>query len=254
MKIVACCKVIPDEELIKVLPSRELSMEGVPTKISQYDLNALEAGKKLSAGAGNSLTALSIGGSAYLEATKIRKDILSRGADDLKLVIDDSVTFDDSLQTARAIANAVKEIGDADLILCGTGSSDLYAQATGIQVGAILDLPTINNVTDIRVVGDGTIEVERSLENSVEVFSVKLPAVLSLSSEINTPGVPAMRDIMKAGKKPVQVLGNPEENPASAAVLSELAPEQQERRQEVIEGDNEEAVDKLVAFLKKEVL
>ena len=40
------------------------------------------------------------------------------------------------------------------------------------------------------------------------------------------------------------------DGPSPAAVLSELAPEQQERRQEVIEGDNEEAVDKLVAFLR----
>ena len=39
-------------------------------------------------------------------------------------------------------------------------------------------------------------------------------------------------------------------SPSSTAVLSELAPEQQERRQEVIEGDNEEAVDKLVALLR----
>ncbi len=254
MKIVACCKVVPDEELIQVLSSRELSLDGVPAKISQYDLNALEAGKKLSAGAGNTLTALSIGGKTFLEPTKIRKDILSRGADDLKLVIDDSVTFDDSLQTARAIAAAVREIGDADLILCGTGSSDLYAQVTGIQVGALLGYPTVNNVTDIRVVDAGTVEVERTLENSVETFSVPLPAVLSVSSEINTPGVPAMRDIMRAGKKPVAVLAAPGDNAASADILSQLAPEQQERRQEIIEGDNEEAVDKLVAFLRKEVL
>ena len=51
-----------------------------------------------------------------------------------------------------------------------------------------------------------------------------------------------MRDIMQAGKKPV------------ASTLEQLAPEQQERRQEIIEGDNEEAVDALVAFLKKEAL
>ena len=41
---------------------------------------------------------------------------------------------------------------------------------------------------------------------------------------------------------------------ASASTLEQLAPEQQERRQEIIEGDNEEAVDALVAFLKKEAL
>ena len=82
-----------------------------------------------------------------------------------------------------------------------------------------------------------------------------VPAVLSVSSEINVPTVPAMRDIMQAGKKPVAVLTTDlADLNASASTLEQLAPEQQERRQEIIEGDNEEAVDALVAFLKKEAL
>ena len=64
-----------------------------------------------------------------------------------------------------------------------------------------------------------------------------------------------MRYIMQAGKKPVAVLTTDlEDLNASASTLEQLAPEQQERRQEIIEGDNEEAVDALVAFLKKEAL
>lgn len=254
MKIVACCKIVPDEELIQVLPSRELSMENTPWKISQYDLNALEAGKQLAAATGGSMTALSVGGAAALEPSKIRKDLLSRGADDLSLVIDDGRPFADSLQTAKALAAALKA-APFDLALCGTGSSDLYAQEVGVQLGELLGLPTVNNVTGITPKGEGLIEVERALEDSVEVLEISLPAVLSVSSEINTPAVPAMRDIMKAGKKPVNLLEvSLEEAAASVRTLSELAPEQQERRQEIVEGDNEEAVDALVRFLKKEVL
>jgi electron transfer flavoprotein beta subunit len=37
-------------------------------------------------------------------------------------------------------------------------------------------------------------------------------------------------------------------------MLEQLAPEQQERRQEVIEGDGDEAVEALAQFLKKECL
>lgn len=254
MKIIACCKVVPDEELIKVLPSRELSFDDVPVKISQYDLNALEAAKKLSAETKGSITALSIGSTKALDTTKIRKDILSRGADDLKLVINDEHSFEDSLEAAKALASAIRELEGTDLVLCGTGSSDFYNQVTGIQLGALLGWPTINNVTSIQPNGE-TVLVERTLENSTEVFEVTLPAVLSVSSEINVPSVPAMRDIMRAGKKPVEVLSSDlSELNAAASTLEQLAPEQQERRQEIIEGDNEEAVDALVAFLKKEAL
>ena len=86
-------------------------------------------------------------------------------------------------------------------------------------------------------------------------MEVTLPAVLSVSSEINVPSVPAMREIMRAGKKPVAVLDAPSElGGVSLEMLEQLAPEQQERRQEVIEGDGDEAVEALAQFLKKECL
>lgn len=252
MKIIACCKIVPNEEGIVVLPNRELSTENAPLAISQYDLNALESGKKLAAETKGSMTALSIGSSSALENTKIRKDVLSRGADELSLVIDDEHAFTDSLQTAKAIAAALKATEAYDVVLCGAGSADLYAQEVGIQVGTLLDLPVVNNVTGITAASETTLEVERTLDNEVEVLEVTLPAVLSVSSEINVPAVPSMRDIMKAGKKPVNVLAIDAELPSSTTVLEQLAPEQQDRRQEIVEGDNEEAVDALVQFLKKE--
>lgn len=254
MKIITCCKIVPNEEEIKILSSRELSMEDASYKISQYDLNALESGRQLAVETGGTLTALSIGGSAALEATKIRKDVLSRGADELHLVIDDSHSFSDSYETAKTIAGALTAGGEYDLVLCGMGSSDMYAQEVGVQVGTLLDVPTVNNVTGIKVSGEGMLEVERTLEDEVELLSVPLPAVLSVSSEINIPSVPSMREIMRAGKKPVTVLPAVETTAPSTRILEELAPMQQERRQEIIEGDNAEAVEALVSFLKKEGL
>lgn len=252
MKIIACCKVVPNEEEISVLPSRELSMDGASLKISQYDLNAMESGKTLAAETSGSMVALSIGSAASLENTKIRKDILSRGTDELNLVMDDRHDFSDSLQTAKAIAAAIKAIGSYDVVLCGAGSSDLYSQQVGIQTGALLNLPVVNNVTKITAKSEATLEVERTLEEEVETLEITLPAVLSVSSEINVPAVPNMREIMKAGKKPVNVLSVEADITPSTTTLEQLAPEQQDRRQEVIEGDNEEAVNALVQFLKKE--
>ncbi len=252
MKIIACCKIVPNEEEITVLPDRTLAMADASPKISQYDLNALESGKLLAAESKGSMAALSIGPSAYLENSKIRKDILSRGADELNLVIDDAHDFSDSLQTAKAIAGAVKAIGEYGVVLCGAGSSDLYIQEVGIQAGTLLGVPVVNNVTGIKIASESALEVERTLEEEVEVLEVPLPAVLSVSSEINVPAVPSMREIMKAGKKPVHVLSIDAEITPSASTAEQVAPKQQERRQETVEGDNAEAVDALVAFLRKE--
>lgn len=254
MKIITCCKIVPNEEEIKVLSNGELSMEDASWKISQYDLNAFESGKQLAASTGGTMTALSIGQSTALEATKIRKDILSRGADELHLVIDDSRSFSDSLETAKAIAGALNACGEYDVVLCGMGSSDMYAQEVGIQVGTLLDLPVVNNVTGIKVSEEGFLEIERTLEDEEETLLVSLPAVLSVSSEINIPAVPNMREIMRAGKKPVTVLPVVCDSNPSTRMLEQLAPQQQERRQEIVEGDNAEAVEALVQFLKKEGL
>lgn len=254
MKIVVCCKIVPDEQDILVLPSKELDLSKAAWQISQYDLNALETAKAVAAQVPSSITVLSVGGTQALEGSKIRKDILSRGADDLSLVMDDEHTFSGSLETAKALAVALKNSDGFDLVLCGTGSGDLYAQEVGIQVGALLDLPTLNSVTGITVKGD-LLEVERTLENEVEVLEVTLPAVLSVTSDLNVPGVPAMKDIMRAGKKPVNVL-EVSLGAADAATeqLTCLAPDQKERRMQVIEGDGADAVDALYQFLKKEIL
>lgn len=254
MKIITCCKVVPNEELINVLPSRELSMENVPSKISAYDLNALEEGKKLARSTKGEVIALTVGSKDTLENSKIQKDILSRGVNELTIVKDDDHKYVDSLETAKALAKSIEEMEDYDLILFGTGSSDLYTQAVGSQVGALLGLPCLSNVIAIEV-KDDVLEVQRALGNSVETFEVPMPAVLSVSSEINTPSVPSMMEIMKAGKKPINTL-EPDlsDLKSSVEVLEELAPEAQERRQEVIEGDDDEAIDALVAFLKKEAL
>lgn len=253
MKIITCCKIVPAEEEITVLSNRELSMDSASFKISQYDLNALESGKQLAAKTEGTMAALSIGSSAALESTKIQKDILSRGADSLSLVIDDAHSFSDSLETAKAIADAVRSCGEYDVVLCGMGSSDMYAQEVGVQTGMLLGVPALNNVTGIEVSGDG-LEVERTLEDEVEVLFVPLPAVLSVSSEINIPAVPNMREIMRAGKKPVTPLAAAADISSSTEMIEQLAPEQQNRRQEIVEGDNGDAVDALIQFLKKEGL
>ncbi len=247
MNIIACIKVVPEEQDIVVLPTQELSFDKAQWKIGQYDLNALEAGKQLAGETGGSMRVLTIGGEV-LGKTKIKKDILSRGADDLNVVVTEQ-ELSDSLVTAKAITTALKEMGACDLLIFGTGSSDLYAQQVGNQVGAMLDLPVVNEINEIAV-EDGGIRVERVLENEVEVLALPLPAVVSVTSEINIPTIPGMRDIMAAGKKPVNELAVDLSGSAKKTeVLSDLAPVQKDRKLQIVKGDTEEMVDALLRFL-----
>ena len=126
MHIVSCFKVVPEEQDIVVTPDQKLSFDRADFKISQFDLNGIEAAVQL-AGEGDVVTALSVGGK-ILENSKLKKDVLSRGPSELCLVKDDAA-FEGALAetTASAIAAAARTTG-FDLLVFGEGSGDLYAQ------------------------------------------------------------------------------------------------------------------------------
>ncbi|MEX1765179.1 putative electron transfer flavoprotein FixA, partial [Escherichia coli] len=187
MKIITCYKCVPDEQDIAVNNADgSLDFSKADAKISQYDLNAIEAACQLKQQAAEGqVTALSVGGKALTNA-KGRKDVLSRGPDELIVVIDDQ--FEQALpqQTASALAAAAQKAG-FDLILCGDGSSDLYAQQVGLLVGEILNIPAVNGVSKIISLTADTLTVERELEDETETLSIPLPAVVAVSTDINSP-------------------------------------------------------------------
>ena len=88
--------------------------------------------------------------------------------------------------------------------------------------------------------------VERSLEDEVEVLALSLPAVLVLTTDINTPRIPSMKSILAAGKKPVTTYSAQDAGCGAPTVLSVsqsvLAPEQVERLGNIIEGDSDENI------------
>ena len=103
MKIITCCKCVPDEQDIAVNNADgSLDFSKADAKISQYDLNAIEAACQLKQQAAEAqVTALSVGGKALTNA-KGRKDVLSRGPDELIVVIDDQ--FEQALRGSAAPA------------------------------------------------------------------------------------------------------------------------------------------------------
>ncbi len=251
MNIIACVKIVPEEQDIVVNSDHSLSIDKAASKISLYDLNALEAATKL-AGEGGKVIALSVGGER-LKNSKMHKDILSRGADELFLVSDPALEGAMPDTTAKIIAAAAQKIG-YDLMLCGEGSSDLYAQVTGILAAANLGVPAVNCVSKAAP-GAGAVTVERALDAEVEEVSVPLPAVLCVSSDINTPSIPSMKAILQAGKKPVNNLSLADlgVNAASAAtsMQSIKAPQQKERLRNIIEGDSDDNVAAFADNLRK---
>lgn len=251
MKIITCFKLVPEEQDIVVTPEYTLNFDNADAKISQFDLNAIEAASQLATD-DDEIAALTVGGS-LLQNSKVRKDVLSRGPHSLYLVQDAQLEHALPLDTAKALAAAAEKIG-FDLLIFGEGSGDLYAQQVGLLVGEMLQLPVINAVSAIQRQGDSLI-IERALEEEVEVVELSLPAVLCVTSDINVPRIPSMKAILGAGKKRYisgrRVISAGTKATPLAELIGVRVPPQTERKHIILDNDSPEAIAELAEHLKK---
>jgi len=253
LKIVACFKAVPEEKDITINSDNRLSFDRAEWKVGLYDLNAVEAGVRLTEDMGEGEISVLTAGGSKINNSKLKKAILARGASQLYGVCDDSLESIDSYATAQILSAALKQIGDVDLVLCGEGSGDVYSQQVGPALGQLLGYVNLNAVSKIQA-SEGKLIVERSLETEVEVLEISLPAVLSVTTDINKPRIPGLKEIMAAGKKPVTMWGLSDLAAACTSkteIVSTLAPESKDRCQIIFEGDSEENINALYEQIRK---
>ena len=249
MNIVVAVKVVPDDQDILVTAAGELDMSKAHQTISTYDLNAIEAAAQLAAALGDStVSTVTVGGSA-IDDSKLKKSILARGVDQLFMVAGDATADLDAHATASVLAEKIEAMGGCDIVICGDGSADNYAQQVDIQLASKLGVPSVNGVVKIEVNGT-TVTAERKLEDVVEVVELPTPCVLAVSPDVALPRIPGMKDILKAGKKPMDVA--PASDVAAAAVktLEVKAPEAVERKNDVKDAAEDGAIEAFAAALK----
>ena len=131
--IVAAFKVVPDDQDIQVSADRTLDCSKAKGIVSAYDLNALEAAAQLGAASEDSRVVAVTAGPSSINDSKLKKNVLARGVDELFMAADDAYANMDAHAAAAALASLVEQVGAYDLILCGDGSADNYAQQTDVQ-------------------------------------------------------------------------------------------------------------------------
>jgi len=251
MNIIVCMKQVVDLEQIRIKPStREPVLEGLPVMFGDFDKCALEEAVRLKEEHGGKVTAVAAG-SAKLKDTI--KEALAIGADEAVILTDEAFQGSDAMGSARLLAKAIEKIGEYDLILMGDGSADNYSGEVPPRVGEVLGLPQAGCVREVKVL-DGALQVTRDLEDALEVVEMDLPALVSVTTEINIPRLPALTDILKAGRKALHTWGPDEVGAIPAAsvveVLSNLAPVQD--RKEIIFENIEEGLTEVVKALEGE--
>lgn len=249
MKILVSFKVVADDQDIQVAADGSLDFSKAHHIVSTYDLNAMEAAAQLAAAVeGSSVIGVTVGAVA-IDDSKLKKNILARGVDELYMTADDACANLDAFVTAEALAQLAAKVEGFDVILCGDGSADNYAQQVDVQLAAQLGLPVVTAATKITP-GAGFLEIERTLEEVVETVKVSLPAVVSVSPDIALPRIPGMKDILAAGKKPMDVATATGTFTNTVEVLDCKAPKQADRKLEIIDAGEDGAIEKFTAALK----
>ena len=249
MNIIVPIKVLADDQDIVVAADRSLDDSKAHRIVSTYDLNAIEAAVQLaSAHADSKVVCVSVA-DAKADDSKLKKGILARGVDELVMIADDACADLDAHATAAMLARLVDGLDAADLIVCGDGSADNYAQQVDVQLAARLGLPSVNGATKIEA-GSGSVTVERTLEDVVEVVEAPLPCVVSVAPDIALPRIPGMKDILAAGKKPSSVNAASDVEAAVVDVVETKAPQQAERKMEMLDASVDGDLEKFAAALK----
>ncbi len=207
MNIIVCVKQVPDPEIppakFKIDPDAKkvIPPPGVPPVISVYDERAVEAACRLKDKHKGKITVISIGTE---KATEVVRHAISMGADEGFVLQDEAFETLDSFGTAYVLGKAIQKIGSYDLILCGRQAADWGAGQVGSILAEILGLPVVTLACDLQV-EDKRLQVKRILKDGYEVVETPMPALITVSSEIGLPRLPAGMGLMLARRKQIPI-------------------------------------------------
>jgi len=255
MNIVVCVKQVPDTWSEKKLDPSDSTLDRAATDpvMNEMDEYAVEEALTIQEAKGGEVTILCMGPDA---ATETVRKALSMGADKAVHVVDDALHGSDAVATSLALAKAVEHVGDVDLVLLGSESSDARMSVVPAMLAERLGRPQLTFAKEVTV-GDGTVSIKRLTDDGYTVVEASLPAVVSVVEKINEPRYPSFKGIMAAKKKPVETLsladlgiepGDVGLGGAWSAVESfEAAPPRQAGT--VVKDEGGDGADKLLDFL-----
>jgi len=253
MNVTVCVKQIPDPALPGALdPSTNALKRDGKLILDESDSYGVEMALQLvdAAGGGEvSLVSMAPNG----EVSGLRT-ALAMGAAKAVLVSDPELAGSDSLTTAKVLAAAAQRLGQADLIITGTESSDGYTGTVPEQMAAVLGLPSVTFAKSVVVDGD-TLKVNRQTEDGYDEVTCSLPAVVSVTAGVVEPRYPSFKGIMAAKSKPVDTVtaadlgGDPVGWAGANQTITQVSQAPARQAGEVVADDGEAHL-KIVAFLE----
>ncbi|HJV26830.1 MAG TPA: electron transfer flavoprotein subunit beta/FixA family protein [Aromatoleum sp.] len=202
MKIFAAVKRVVDFNVSVRVKADGTGVDTANLKMSMnpFDEIAVEAAVKLKEdGKASEVIAVSVGPD---KAQDTLRTALAMGADRAILVQTDGET--EPLAVAKALKALVDREGP-ELVFVGKQAIDDDCNQTGQMLASLLDWAQGTFVSGLELDGGGA-AITREVDGGLERAKVRLPAVLTVDLRLNQPRYPGLPAIMKAKKKPLDVV------------------------------------------------
>ena len=174
--------------------------DGVKMSVNPFDEIAVEEALRLrEKGIATEVVAVSIG---TADVQQQLRTALAMGAD--RAIQVDFNEETQPLHVARLL-KAVVERESAELVILGKQAIDDDANQTGQMLAALLGWPQATFASAVGIEG-GKATVTREVDAGLETLELDLPAVITTDLRLNEPRFVKMPDIMKARKKPLDVV------------------------------------------------
>lgn len=206
MNVLVCVKRVPAPGARIVLTDDGLAIDTrhLGFTVSPHEECAVEEAVRLVEQHGGSSTVMTLGPA---EAADQLRTAISMGIDHAVHLVIDEVEWDPSA-TASALVEAIRTLEDEqaapfDLILVGNESADAANHQVGIRLAHGLARPVVAGAKGLDP-SDGMVRVERPVDDGIDVYELRLPAIVSVKEGINLPRYPSMRGRLVAKKAPIR--------------------------------------------------
>ncbi len=177
-----------------------VDIDGVKMSINPFDEIALEQALRIrEAGQAEEVIVVSIGGTACQQQLRTG---LAMGAD--RAIQVDTVDNLQPLSIARAFMKLVEK-EQPGLVILGKQAIDGDNSQTGPMLAALWERPQATFASGLELSAD-TATVIREVDAGLETIEVDLPAVITVDLRLNEPRFVKLPDIMKAKRKPLDVI------------------------------------------------
>jgi electron transfer flavoprotein beta subunit len=205
MNIVVCVKHVPDAQAERTFNASDntTDRENVDGLLSELDEYAVEEALKIVEAGEGEVTVLTVGPDQAADAIK---KALQMGADKGVHVNDAAIHGSDAVATSLVLAEAIRKIGNVDLVITGMASTDGTMGVVPTMLAERLGLPAVTFASELTVEGGsgGSVTIRRDGDASTQTITATLPALVSVTDQINEPRYPSFKGIMAAKKKPVE--------------------------------------------------